>query len=49
MFVVSTRLGGYKTFFLLNSAEYEIYTAHKMPMITIVGTSTFISRINDWL
>ena len=36
---------GYKTFFILNSAEHEIYPAHvKMP--TIVGILTFISMIN---
>ena len=41
---------GYKTFFMLNSAEIKIYSALinvKMP--TIVGILTFISRINDWL
>ena len=37
---------GYKTFFMLNSAEHEIYPAYvKMP--TIVGILTFIiSMIN---
>ena len=37
---------GYKTFFMLNSAEHEIYPACKDKMPTIVGILTFISMIN---
>ena len=37
---------GYKTFSMLNSAEHEIYPAHKVRMPTIVGILTFISTIN---
>ena len=37
---------GYKTFFMLNSAEHKIYPAHNVKMPTIVGILTFISRIN---
>ena len=37
---------GYKTFSMLNSAEHEIYPAHKVRMPTIVGILTFISMIN---
>ena len=36
----------YKTFFMLNSAEHEIYPAHNVKMPTIVGILTFISMIN---
>ena len=39
---------GYKTFFMLNSAEHEIYPAHKC-IKKIVGILTFISRINTHL
>ena len=35
---------GYKTFFMLNSAEHEIFPAH-----TTVGISTFMSRKNSIL
>ena len=41
-----TRPRGYKTFFILNSAEHEIYPAHNVKMPTIVGILTFISVIN---
>ena len=47
-----TRPRGYKTVFILNSAEYEIYKfilLINVKMPTIVGILTFISRINDWL
>ena len=37
---------GYKTFFILNPAEHEIYPAHNVKMPTIVGILTFISMIN---
>ena len=33
-------------FFMLNSAEHQIYPVHKIKMPTIVGILTFISRIN---
>ena len=36
----------YKTFFILNSAENEIYLAYNVKMPTIVGILTFISMIN---
>ena len=39
---------GYKSFFMLNSAENEMYPAHKCQQ-SIVGILTFISSINDWL
>ena len=38
-----TRPQGYKTFFMLNSAEHEIYPANKC---LNVGILTFISMIN---
>ena len=43
---------GYKTFFMLNSAEHEIYPAHKCLNANnswhfIVGILTFISMINS--
>ena len=37
---------GYKTFFMLSSAETKIYPAHNVKMPTIVGILTFMSRIN---
>ena len=43
---IQTKPGGYKTFFMLNSAELEFYPAQHVKMPTIVGISTFISRIN---
>ena len=46
-FPKQTKPQGYKTFFMLNSTEHEIHSAHinvKMP--TSVGILTFISRIN---
>ena len=33
-------------FFMLNSAEHEIYPAHKVKMPTIVGILTFMRMIN---
>ena len=39
----SNRAQGYKTFFMLNSNEHEIYPAYNF------GILTFISRINDWV
>ena len=36
---------GYKTFFMLNSAENKIYPAHNVKR-PIVGILTFMSRIN---
>ena len=41
-----TRARGYKTFFMLNSAETKIYLLINVKMPTIVGILTFISRIN---
>ena len=40
---------GYKTFFMLNSAEHEIVYAKNMKMPTIVGIFIFISRENSML
>ena len=37
---------GYKTFFMLNSAEHEIYPAHNVKMPTSVDILTLISMIN---
>ena len=37
---------GYKTFFMLNSAEQEIIMFINIKMPTIVGILTFISMIN---
>ena len=37
---------GFKTFSILNSAEYEIYLLVNVKMPTIVGILTFISIIN---
>ena len=37
---------GFKTFFMLNSAETKIYPAHNVKMPTFVGILTFMSRIN---
>ena len=37
---------GNKTFSMLNSAEHEVYPAHKCLMPTFVGILTFISMIN---
>ena len=37
---------GYKTFFIINSTEHEIYPAHNVKMPTIVAILTFISRIS---
>ena len=37
---------GYKTFFMFNSTEHEIYFAHNVKMPTVVGILTFISMIN---
>ena len=34
---------GYKTFFMLNSTEHEIFPAHNVKMPTIVGILTFMS------
>ena len=47
-----TRPRGYKTFFMLNSAEHKFYTAHKygngqkLLKFQVVGILTFMSRIN---
>ena len=42
-----SRLQGYKTLFILNSAENEINPAHKcVKMPTLVGILTFISMID---
>ena len=52
---MKVRPQGYKTFFMLNSTEHQISTAHKnvvfimlinVKMPTIVGILTFMSRIN---
>ena len=37
---------GYKTFFILNSAEHEIILLRNVKMPTIVGILTFLSMIN---
>ena len=45
-----TRPRGYKTFFMLNSAEHKFILLINVKMPTIAdGILTFISRINDWL
>ena len=36
----------FKTLFILNLAEHEIYHAHNIKMPTIVGILIFISMIN---
>ena len=33
----SSRAQGYKTFFMLNSAEHEIYPAHKFGILTFIS------------
>ena len=40
---------GYKTFFMLNSAEHEIFLLINVEMPTVVGSSTFMSRKNSIL
>ena len=40
----SSRLQGYKTLFMLNSAENEIFPAHKCKVQTVVGILTFMNR-----
>ena len=47
-FVVS-RSRGYKTFFMLNSTEYEIFLLINDKMPTIVGMLTFMSGKNSIL
>ena len=45
-----SRPRGHKTFFMLNSAEHEIFHAHKffkMPTETVVGILTFVCRKNS--
>ena len=37
---------GYKTFFMLNLAEHEMYPANNVKMPTSVGILTFISILN---
>ena len=37
---------GHKTFFMLSSAEHELYPAQNVKIPTIVGILTFISMIN---
>ena len=39
-----TRPQGYKTFFVLNSTEHEIFPALNVKMPTIVGILAFMSR-----
>ena len=39
-----TKSRGYKTSFMLNSAEHDIFSAYKSEMPTIVGIFIFISR-----
>ena len=41
-----TRPRGYKTFFVLNSAEYEFFLLINVEMPTIVGILTFMSGKN---
>ena len=38
---------GYRTFFMLNLAEHEIYPAHKCKNATIDGILTFMNRIDE--
>ena len=47
MILINLKLGhqGYKTFFILNSAEHEIILLINVKMPTIVGILTVISRI----
>ena len=45
----STGARGYKTFFMLNSGEHEIFLLISVKMPTIVGILTFISRKNSIL
>ena len=40
---------GYKTYFILNSAEHDIFLLINVEMPTIVGISTFMSRKNSTL
>ena len=40
---------GYKTFFMLNSTEYEIFLLINVKMSTIVGILTFMSGKNSIL
>ena len=42
------RPGGYKTFSMLKSTEYEIFSAH-IKMSTVVGNLTFMSEKNSIL
>ena len=48
-FLVKTWPRGYKTFFMLNSIEYEFFPAHKCKLPTIVGIFTFMSGKNSIL
>ena len=43
----STRPRGYKTFFMLNSAEHEFFLVINVKMPTMVGILTFMSRKNS--
>ena len=43
---IRSRPRGYKTFFMLNSADHEIYPVHNVKMPTVIGILTFISMIN---
>ena len=40
---------GYKTFFMLNSTEHDFFLFINVEMPSIVGISTFMSRINSIL
>ena len=44
-----TRPRGYKTFFMLNSAEHEIFLLINVKMPTTVGILTFMSKKNSIL
>ena len=41
---IATKPGGYRTFFMLNSAKHESFSAINMKMPTIVGIFIFITR-----
>ena len=49
MQTLSTWPQGYKTFFMLNSTEHEIFPTHNVKMPTIVGILTCISGKNSIL
>ena len=46
LYKLEARLRGYKTFFILNSAEHEFILLINVKMPTIVGILTFIGMIN---